>query len=223
MRWTIVLAVAAAAAAGDVPNNSKLPVKPPKGAVILLDGKGAGEWELDKHWKLVDNTLVVDPAESHRGCRIATKRSFTDFALHVEFWLPLMADQTGQARSNSGVFLCGRYELQILDTYGHPPEDNGAGAIYKVAAPRVNASLPPEQWQSYDIQFRAAKFRGDEVVEKPRVTVIYNGVKVHDNLELNVTTTPNNKFDQYAHDGPILLQNHHAAVKFRNIWLLEKQ
>jgi len=220
VRWMIMLAAAVVAAAADKPDNSNLPVKPPVGAVILLDGKGAGEWELDKHWKLMDGMLVVDPAESHRGCRIATKRTFTDFKLHVEFWLPLMAGQTGQARSNSGVFLGGRYEVQILDTYGHPPEDNGAGAVYKVAAPSVNASLPPEQWQSYDIDFRAARFRGDQVVEKPRVSVVYNGVKVHDNVELTVFATPNNKFDQFARNGPILLQNHHAAVKFRNIWLV---
>jgi 3-keto-disaccharide hydrolase len=224
MRWTIPLAtVVVAVAAGDKPDNSKLPVKAPAGAVILLDGKDADEWELDKHWKYADGVLVVDPAESHRGCRVATRRSFTDFTLHVEFWLPLMADQTGQARSNSGVFLGGRYEVQILDTYGHPPEDNGAGGIYKVAAPRVNASLPPEQWQSYDIRYRAPRVRKDGVVEKPRVTVVYNGVKIHDDLELKVFATPSGKFDQFAPSGPILLQNHHAAVKFRNIWLVEKQ
>jgi hypothetical protein len=219
IRWCILLATAAAALAADTPNNSKLPVAPPKGAVILFDGKNLDQWEIDKHWKLVDGLLVVDPAESHRGCRISTKQNFTDFTLHVEFWLPLMADQTGQARSNSGVFLSGRYEVQILDTYGHPPEDNGAGGIYKVAAPRVNASLPPERWQSYDIQFRAPRFRGDEVVEKPRMTVVYNGVKIHDDLELKVFATPNGKFDGYARSGPILLQNHHAAVRFRNIWV----
>ena len=92
MRWIILLAMAAAAVAGD------LPVKPPPGAVILLDAKSAGEWELDKHWKYADGVLMVDPAERHPGCRVATKRSFTDFTLHVEFRLPLMADQQGQAR-----------------------------------------------------------------------------------------------------------------------------
>jgi hypothetical protein len=222
MRWTVFFAAAALAAASDTPDNSKLPVKPPKGAVILLDGKGAGEWELDKHWKYADGVLVVDPAESHRGCRIATKKTFGDYTLHVEFWLPLMAEATGQARSNSGIFLAGRYEVQILDTYGHPPEDNGAGGLYKVATPRVNASLAPEQWQSYDIQFRTARAQKDGVIERPRVTVVYNGVKIHDNLELKVFATPNGKFDNFALSGPILLQNHHAAVKFRNIWLVEK-
>jgi hypothetical protein len=216
-RWTIVLAAAVLGVAGD------LPVQPPTGAVILLGGTGAGEWQLDKHWKFADGMLVVDPAERHPGCRIATKRSFTDCKLHVEFWLPLMADQQGQARSNSGVFLGGRYEVQILDTYGHPPEIDGAGAIYKVGAPRVNASRPPEQWQSFDIEFRAARFRGDEVLEKPRITVVYNGVKIHDAVEMNVFATPDNKFDQFARSGPILLQNHHAAVRFRNIWLVTER
>ena len=84
----------------------------------------------------------------------------------------------------------------------------------------MNASLPPERWQSYDIIFRAARFQGDRVTEKPRVTVVYNGVKVHDNVELNVFATPNNKFNEYAKSGPILLQNHRCSVKFRNIWLV---
>jgi hypothetical protein len=222
MRWILVMVMAATAAASDKPDNSKLPVKPPAGAAILLDGKGADEWTLDKHWKYADGVLVVDPAESHRACRVGTKKTFVDYKLHVEFWLPLMADAQGQARSNSGIFLGGRYEVQILDTYGHPPEDNGAGGLYKVATPRVNASLPPEQWQSYDIEYRAARAQKDGVVVKPRVTVVYNGVKIHDNVELNVFATPNGKFDSYALSGPILLQNHHAAVKFRNIWLVEK-
>jgi len=138
----------------------------------------------------------------------------------VEFWLPLMADKTGQARANSGVFLQGRYEVQILDTYGHPPEINGAGALYQVAAPRVNASRPPEQWQSYDITYRAAQFRGDEVVAKPRITVIYNGVKIHDNYELQVTATPNFVYPDFVRTGPVVLQNHQCPVRFRNIWLL---
>ena len=212
-----------ALAASDAPDNSRLPVAPPKDAVILFDGKSLDQWAIpegDPHWKLVDGALAVNPITPHPGCRIASKQSFTDFQLHVEFWLPLMADKQGQARANSGVFLGGRYEVQILDTFGHPPEDNGAGAIYRVFAPRVNASLPPGEWQSYDITFRAARSQGDRVTEKPRVTVVYNGVKVHDNVELNVFATPNNKFNEYAKSGPILLQNHRCPVKFRNIWLV---
>jgi len=192
---------------------------PPKSAIVLFDGKNADQWTIDEHWKVVDGTLVVDPAEPHRGCRIATRQSFTDFMLHVEFWLPLMADKEGQARANSGVFLGGRYEVQILDTFGHPPEDNGAGALYKVRAPMVNASKPPGQWQSYDITFRAARLKGEQVMEKPRVTVIHNGTRIHDSVELDVFATPNGKFDGYAAGGPILLQNHRCPVRFRNIWL----
>ena len=224
----LLLAAGAVAAslAADTPDNSKLPVAPPKGAVILFDGTSLDQWAIpdgDPHWKLVDGTLAVNPITPHPGCRLPTKQSFTDFQLHVEFWQPLMADQTGQARANSGVFLGGRYEVQILDTFGHPPEIDGAGALYKVFAPRVNASLRPEQWQSFDITFQAARFRGDQAVEKPRVTVVYNGVKVHDNAELNVFATPNNKFSEYARSGPILLQNHRAPVRFRNIWLVPQR
>ena len=210
MRWWIPIWMTAAALAAD---------KPPKGAIVLFDGTNTDQWTIDPHWRLENGTLAVDPTEPHRGCRIATKQNFTDFLLHVEFWLPLMADKEGQARANSGVFLCGRYEVQILDTYGHPPEDNGAGALYKVRAPSVNASRPPEQWQSYDITFRAARLRGDRVLEKPRVTVVYNGVKIHDNVELDVFATPNGKFGEFATSGPILLQNHRCPVRFRNIWL----
>jgi hypothetical protein len=198
----------------------------PKGAIVLFDGKNLDAWKLpeegDPHWKIVDGVLQVDPGNPHTDrvkCRLATRENFGDVKLHVEFWLPLMPDKQGQARANSGVFLAGRYEVQILDTYGHPPEINGAGSLYEVAAPLVNASKPPEQWQTYDIAFRTARFQGDQVTEKPRITVIYNGVKIHDNYEFQVTGTPSNAQPEYARTGPILLQNHRAPVRFRNIWV----
>ena len=119
------------------------------------------------------------------------------------------------------MFLGGRYEVQILDTYGHPPEIDGAGAIYQVAAPRLNASLPPEQWQSYDIQFRAARFRGDEVVEKPRVTVVYNGVKIHEDVKMTKDNTTAGLGGDPCTPGPIMLQDHGNPVQFRNVWILQ--
>ena len=220
-----LIAFAAAALAADSPTNGKRPVAPPKGAVVLFDGKNLDAWQPvfpdDKHFGIVDGTLrVLTEAPPHRGCRIATRQDFGDVKLHVEFWVPLMADQKGQARGNSGVFLQGRYEVQILDTFGHPPEIDGAGALYKVAAPRVNASLAPENWQSYDIEYRAARFDGDSVVAKPRITVVQNGVKIHDNVELSTPGTPANAAKDFARTGPILLQNHRCAVRFRNIWLV---
>ena len=199
-----------------------LPAPPPAGAIILFDGTNLDQWSLngDPHWKIENGELVINPVTPHPKCRLATKQSFGDVTLHVEFWLPLMADKKGQARANSGVFLQGRYEVQILDTFGQPPSINGGGSIYEVHPPLVNAALPPEQWQSFDISYRSARFKGNEVSEKPRITVIYNGVKVQDNYELQVTATPNNVFADFARTGPVLLQNHQCPVRFRNIWLL---
>ena len=219
--WVLGLALLLAGCS----HNGKCPFCKSSGPAkeVLFDGTDLSKFQAradgsDAKWVIRDGYAEVNGTGD-----IVTKEKYKDFTLHVEFWLPLMAEATGQARSNSGVFLGGRYEVQILDTYGHPPEDNGAGAIYKVATPRVNASLVPEQWQSYDIQFRAARMQKDGKSEAPRVTVVYNGVKIHDDVELKVFATPNNKFDHYALSGPILLQNHHAAVKFRNIWLVEKR
>ena len=109
-------------------------MKPP-GAVILFDGKNLDQWEIDKHWKLWTARWWWIRRNRIAAAASRRRRASGDYALHVEFWLPLMADQVGQARANSGVFLAGRYEVQILDTLGHPPEDNGAGGIYKVARP----------------------------------------------------------------------------------------
>jgi hypothetical protein len=214
--------LAAASFAGWRASAASRTIPPPPGAIVLFDGTNLDQWTLDAdpHWKVVNGDLVVDPRTPHPKCRLATKQSFGDVTLHVEFWLPLMADKKGQARANSGVFLEGRYEVQILDSYGEPPTINGAGSIYEVAPPRVNACLPPEQWQSFDISYKSARFRGGEVVEKPRITVVYNGVKVQDNYQLQATATPNNVFSDFARAGPIVLQNHQCPVRFRNVWLL---
>ncbi len=211
MRLCGLVAILAAVAAAQAP---------PKSAIRLFDGKTLNGWVADEHYKVVDGAIEVNGFAPHPKCRMATKETFGDVLLHVEFWLPLMADKTGQARANSGVFLQGRYELQILDTLGHPPEIDGAGSIYKVAAPRVNANLPPGQWQTYDILYRGAKFKGDQVVAKPHITVTQNGMKIHDNLELAAFATPNNVETEYARTGPIMLQNHRCPVRFRNLWVV---
>jgi len=214
--WLLLIPVLASGA------ELRLPVPAPQDAILLFDGKNLDRWVTDSHWKVVNGAIEVDSTVPHPKCRMPTKEDFGDVLLHVEYWLPLMADKTGQARANSGVFLQGRYELQILDTYGRPPEIDGAGSLYKVAAPGVNASLPPEQWQSYDILFRTARFKDGQVVEKPRITVTHNGVKIHDDLELQVFATPNNVLSEFARSGPIVLQNHRNPVRFRNIWAVRK-
>jgi len=190
----------------------------PSDAVVLFDGKDLSNWvyvSSDKPggWKLEGGYMQV------RGGNIRTKQEFSDCQLHVEFWLPLMPDAKGQARANSGVYLQGKYEVQVLDSYGLDSRDNDCGAIYGVAAPMVNACRPPKRWQSYDIVFRAARFNDrNEISSKPRMTVFHNGVLIHDNVEIPGTTTAAmSEGDEVL--GPVMLQDHGNTVRYRNIWI----
>ena len=152
---------------------------------------------------------------------IVTKRSLTNFQLHLEFRTPFMPEARGQARGNSGVYLQGRYEVQVLDSYGLKGEDNECGGIYKVAAPRVNMCAPPGQWQSYDITFRAPTFDGAGNKTKDAVvTVMHNGVAIHENLVVPIPTAGGMDNDVHL-PGGILLQDHGNLVQYRNIWLVE--
>ncbi|GAB3981191.1 hypothetical protein GCM10027615_61250 [Plantactinospora veratri] len=157
------------------------------------------------------------------GGDIRSRQSFGDFRLHVEFWLPnLPADVTGQARANSGIYLQDRYELQVLDSYGDTtPATNECGAIYEKLAPRVNAATAPQTWQTYDVTFRAARFDAAGVkTENARVTVVWNGVTVHDNAEINGPT--GGGAPEGPSVGPIRLQDHGDPgpnLFYRNIWV----
>ncbi len=211
--------------ADDKPSNANLPVAPPQGAVVLFDGHNLSHWQVvngkPAYWKIIDGAMVVDKeCKGHENCDHVSKQSFGDGRLHVEFRLPLMADLTGQGRANSGVYVQGRYELQVLDSYQAKMEMGMGGSLYSVALPRVNAALPPEQWQSYDIYFRAPRFSQGKLVAKPKLTVFWNGVVIHENLELSVPATPGGIASDYAKTGPILLQAHDCAVRYRNIWLV---
>lgn len=198
------------------------PVPAPKGATILFDGKDLSGWtHLDGRpasWKLVgDGSMEVSVGSGD----IRTKQEFGDFELHLEFWLPLMADKTSQARANSGVFLQGLYEIQVLDSYNNETYAKGeCGAIYGIKSPDVNAARPPEQWQTYDVSFRAPRFDATgKKVGNVKVTVLWNNVKIHDNVEVEKSTAGAKEEGKV---GPLRLQDHGNKIQYRNIWLVPK-
>ena len=219
---TLVLALAlapfselAAIAEDPKPNDTMLGLKPPEGAKVLLGGsldpwkKGDGK---AAEWPVVDGVATVGKGN------IQTKEKFGDFQMHLEFQVPYMPDAKGQDRGNSGVYLQGNYELQILDSYGLKLQSNDCGAIYEQIIPSVNACKPPLQWQSYDITFHAAKREGDKVVKKARLTVVQNGLTIIDDKEISLTRGGVGGIKE-GEDGPIMLQDHGNAVQFRNVWI----
>jgi hypothetical protein len=200
--------------------------QPSSDAVVLFDGKSAVEWLYrdgrPAQWPVIDGALV---SKSGTG-NIYTKQKFGSAQIHVEFATPFMPNAHGQARANSGVYLQGRYEIQILDSFNNPTYANGsAGSLYGQYPPLVNVSRPPREWQTYDIVFHAPKCGSDGKIETPgAVTVLYNGVLVQDNVTIEGRTTSSDNTD-VCDDGPLMLQDHyHPDVKetfmqFRNIWL----
>jgi hypothetical protein len=196
-------------------------VAPPAGAVVLFEGKNLKEWvsvdgKSPAPWKLVDGGAM-----EVRGGGIMTREKFDGhFLLHVEFRVPYMPDAKGQARGNSGVYLQGRYEVQVLDSYGLESQDNDCGGIYKVAAPRVNACKAPTVWQSYDIDFVAPVFEGGKKVKPARISVTQNGVTIHKDVEIPLDNTVAGLGGDPSKPGPIMLQDHGNPVQFRNIWLV---
>ncbi len=203
--------------AQEKPNDATLGARPPEGAVVLLAGKGLEGWvkrdgKTPADWPVADGILTVGHGD------ILTDKSFGDFKLHLEFNVPYMPKASGQGRGNSGVYLDGIYELQVLDSYGLKPQNNDCGAIYTQATPSVNACKPPLQWQTYDVTFLKAVVDADgTVVKKARVTVLHNGIKTIDDAE--VGTTPGGIGNKAGHPGPILLQDHGNPVQYRNIWI----
>lgn len=212
-----------------------MPTKPaPEGALILFAGKNLDGWtkrdgKSPAHWKLLDGGIMQVPG----GGDIITKEKFGgSFKLHVEFRVPYMPKASGQGRGNSGVYLQGRYEVQVLDSYGLKSQNNDCGGIYTVAAPLVNACKAPTVWQSYDIQFQAPRCENGKIVEAGVVTVHQNGVLIHDKVRLAkkgkdgkdefVTNTTAGLGGDPCSPGPILLQDHGNPVQYRNIWLVKE-
>lgn len=195
--------------------------------IILFDGESWKGWKQrdgsPSKWEVQsDGSVQVAGGEPESNVGDAvSEQEFGDFQLHVEFMCPATAGKEGQAKSNSGVYLHGRYEVQVLDSHGAPPADNLCGGIYKIAPPLVNAAKPAGQWQSYDIVFRAPRFDDQKnMTEQPRITVLHNGVVIHNNLILPRTTGGALGTDMVER-GPILLQDHGDPVRYRNIWIRE--
>ncbi|HEX6984926.1 MAG TPA: DUF1080 domain-containing protein [Planctomycetaceae bacterium] len=190
-----------------------LETKPPAGAVVLFGGDEA------------DLKNFRDGARFEKGHLregFTSKQEFGDYTLHVEFLLSYMPHARGQARSNSGAYQQGRYEVQILDSFGLEGASNECGGIYQAKAPSVNMCLPPLQWQTYDIDFTAAKYDAAGNKTAPaRMTVRHNGVVIHENVEVPAGT-PGGTQAEGPGPGPLHVQNHGNPLWFRNIWVVPK-
>jgi hypothetical protein len=187
-----------------------LGAEPPKSAVVLFDGTSTDKWAQGK----MKDGLLLPGAVS--------KQKFKDAKYHVEFRLPFMPEARGQGRGNSGFYVSGCYEIQMLDSFGLEGKDNECGGIYQASAPKVNMCLPPLSWQTYDVDYTAPKFDADgKKTKNARITVRHNGVVIHDNLELP-GATPGGVNGETPEGGPVFLQNHGNPVRYRNIWVVEK-
>ena len=220
---------------------------PPSDAIVLFGGENLAAWHKPKYdygvdmeqveqiiraktkstdfteaeWEVKDGAMIVRPG----GGALETKRAFGDVQLHLEWLSPADPGKEGQAYSNSGVFLMGLYEVQVLNSYANETYPNGqAGAVYKQHIPLVNASRPPGEWQSYDIVFKAPRFDFDGSLLSPAfLTVFHNGVLIQNHAELKgpAIYIGEPHYTPHPEKMPLLLQDHGDKVRFRNIWIRE--
>lgn len=196
----------------------------PEDAIILIDGTDMSKWESSNgdevQWNIEDGTVTVKPGTGD----IQTKQKFGSVQLYVEWKSPMNMEHKGQDRGNSGIFLQNRYEVQVLDAWNNPTYVNGmAGSIYKQYAPLINPAKKPGEWESYHIAYLAPEFNKDGSLKSPaRVTVIWNGVVVQNNVEIKGNTEYIGLPEYETHgNAPIRLQDHNSKVSYRNIWVRE--
>jgi hypothetical protein len=194
---------------------------PPSDATVLFNGTSLDGWQGkdgEAKWCLSGGAMQVVPGTGD----IWTKAEFGTCQLHLEFRSPHVVKGQGQGRGNSGVFLMGRYEIQVLDCFENPTYPDGTtGGIYGQFPPLVNACRKPGEWSTYDILWEAPEFKGDKLVKPAYVTVILNGVVLHHHKELQGPTEHRKTAQYVAHPavGPLKLQDHGDLVAFRNIWV----
>lgn len=192
---------------------------PPADAIVLFDGRDLAQWEGGDKWLIEDGAAIV------RHASIRTRQPFGDCQLHVEWAAPAEVTGSGQGRGNSGVYLMGRYEIQVLDSYENATYPDGqCGALYKQRPPLVNACRPPGQWQTFDIIFQGPRFDQQGNLLRPgHVTVLHNGVLIHNHTQIEGSTAWDRPpaYEPHPEKLPLVLQNHGNPVKYRNIWIRE--
>jgi hypothetical protein len=206
-------------------NPGKTAQDPPSDAIVLFDGKDFSAWKPERglaiQWTIADGAMTVKGGTGG----IRTEKGFGDCQLHIEWRTPAVVQGEGQGRGNSGIFLMGKYELQVLDSYNNTTYSNGqAASIYKQLIPLVNACRPPGEWQTYDIIFTAPRFASDDRLQSPaRITVIHNGTLVQNNAVIWGGTEYIGIPVYKKHDDkePLFIQDHGNPVSFRNIWIRE--
>ncbi len=202
----------------------RTPQDAPSDAIVLFDGRDLSQWKSQQGdgpatWKVENGYMEVNDTGS-----IITREDFGDCQLHLEYMAPTPPQKNDQARGNSGIIFMGRYEIQVLDNYESPTYSDGyIGSVYGQHPPMVNAGRKPGEWQTYDIVFRAPRFKDGDVAEPGRVTVILNGVVVQHNAQVygGVAWRQLATYSPHAPAAPLLLQDHgdKQAVRFRNIWI----